>query len=177
MKTLPARSEVRLRILDAALDLLAEHGVSHLTQPRVSKLLARPLLEQALQGQLRRAELAAVLAQGLTDRRRMRVMLGVIAAADEDPKVREALRELIAAIRGQLTALLRALGLAGETAQVALLHTFVVGAAVLHHARADEPARREAQEAVQFVCSLLPRLQELAPAGRAAPLSPSERRL
>jgi hypothetical protein len=99
----------------------------------------------------------------------MRVMLGVIAAADEDSKVRDALRELIGVIRARLGALLRALALPDDLPHVALLHTFIVGAAVLHHARADEPARLEAQDVVRFVVSVLPRLSELAserPAGR-----------
>jgi len=204
MKPLPVRSDVRVRILDGALQLLADHGVSHLTQPRVSKaagvrqshltyyfptradlllavarhsmeLLASPLLEQIQHGQLQRDQLPAVIAQALTDRRRMRVMLGVIAAADEDAQVREALRELIAVIRSRLTALLQALGLPGEPAHVALLHTFIVGAAVLHHARADERAHREAQDAVKFVFSLLPRLQELPSQPPASAQSDCER--
>jgi AcrR family transcriptional regulator len=196
LKPSPARGDVRGRILDSALQLLADHGVSHLTQPRVSKaagvrqshltyyfptrpdlllavarhsmeLLAAPLLEQAQQGRLRREQLPEVLAAALTDRRRMRVMLGVIAAADEDTKVRDALRELIGLIRSRLSAVLQALGLPEDQATVALLHTFVVGAAVLHHARADEAARLEVHDAIGVVMSLLPGL-------RAAPPTASE---
>lgn len=189
MKASPVRSDVRTRILDAALQLLAEHGVSHLTQPRVSRaagvrqshltyyfptrpdllvavarhsmeLLSTPLLEQAQRGRLRREQLPDALAAALTDRRRIRIMLGVIAAADENAQVREALCELIGLVRSRLSAVLRALSLPEDRATVAMFHTFVVGAAVLHHARADDAARMEAHQAVRVVMSLLPALHQ-----------------
>ena len=161
MATAIPKTDVRTHILDTALSLLGAHGVAYLTQPRVSKaagvrqshltyyfptrgdlmvavarhsmdMIARPLLAQAQEGALTAAQVPGVLSEALTDRRRMRIMLGLIAAADEDPQ------------------------------SVALVHTFVVGAAVLYHARADDIARREAQAAVRFITGLIPHLSDTA---------------
>jgi AcrR family transcriptional regulator len=191
MATAIPRTDVRTHILDTALSLLGAHGVAYLTQPRVSKaagvrqshltyyfptrgdlmiavarhsmdMIARPLLAQAQEGALTAAQVPGVLSEALTDRRRMRIMLGLIAAADEDPQVREALREIVRLLRTRFSLLFGMLGLPGDPQSVALVHTFVVGAAVLYHARADETARREAQAAVRFITGLIPHLSETA---------------
>jgi AcrR family transcriptional regulator len=179
---------VRTRILDTAFGLLAEHGVAYLTQPRVSRaagvrqshltyyfptrgdllagvarhsmeILAGPMLDQAHKGVLTPARMSAVLARALTDRRRVRAVLGLIVAADEDPAVREALRELLKLVRARLAEVFAAVGMPDDPHSVALVHTFVVGAAVLHHARADDAGRREAEAAVSFVTGLAPTLK------------------
>jgi AcrR family transcriptional regulator len=175
-----SRPDVRTRILDTAFGLLADHGVAYLTQPRVSRAagvrqshltyyfptrgdllvgvarhsmeaLAGPLLDRAQSGRVTPAQLPAILTQALTDRRRVRAVLGLIVTADEDPEVREALRELLKMVRAQLAEVFAALGMPSDPDSVALVHTFVVGAAVLHHARADEAGRREAEAAVRFI--------------------------
>jgi hypothetical protein len=54
------------------------------------------------------------------------------------------------------------LGMPADAQSIALVHTFVVGAAVLNHARGDEPGRREAEAAVRFIVSMAPRLRDAA---------------
>ncbi len=181
-----AALDVRKRILDTAYDLLAEHGVAHLTQPRVSRAagvrqshltyyfprrsdlllalarhsmeqLAGPFVEPAHRGSLGAERIADVFLLALSDRRRVRAVLGLIAAADEDAAVREALRDLVQRVRGRLGELFAALGLPSDPDTVALLHAFIVGAGVLHHARADELARAEAQKAMRFAVQTLMR--------------------
>ena len=190
-----SRVDVRTHILDTAFALLAEHGVAWLTQPRISKAagvrqshltyyfprradllagvaqhfmenISGTWLAQAKQGTLAVHQLPGVLTQALTDRRPIRAMLGLISAADEDPHIREALRGIVRLIRARLAALFAMLSLPNDASSVALVHTFMVGAAVLHHARADESARREAEVAVRFIVALLPTLCSTVPAGR-----------
>src|ERR1041384_534887 len=103
--------QVRDRILEAALGLLAEGGAHQLTQPRVAKAagvrqshltyyfptravllqeVARYSIEQ-LARQLAQArehspsQVARAIAGGSSDKRIVRVMLGLVSAADRDP--------------------------------------------------------------------------------------------
>jgi AcrR family transcriptional regulator len=190
-----SRADVRTHILDTAFGLLAGHGVAWLTQTRVSKAagvrqshltyyfprrgdllagvaqhfmesISETWLARAKQGTLGAHQLPGVLTEALTDRRSIRAMLGLISAADEDPQIREALRGIVRLIRTRLAALFGMLSMPNDAESVALAHTFIVGAAVLHHARADESARREAEVAVRFIAALLPTLRSTAPAGR-----------
>ncbi len=190
-----AAPDIRKRILDTAYDLLAQHGVAHLTQPRVSRAagvrqshltyyfprrsdlllalarhsmdqLAGPLVEPGHRGPIGPDRIADVFLQGLSDRRRVRAVLGLIAAADEDAAVREALRDLVQRVRGRFAELFAALGLPSDPDTVALLHAFIVGAGVLHHARADESARVDAQKAMRFAVRTLMRARPAAARAR-----------
>ena len=192
-----ARADPRTRILDAATALLAEHGLRSLTQPRVCKksgmrqshltyyfptrrdlmigvaqrsmeALSQPLLGRALTGRLTPASLARTLGEELADRGRVRVMIGLVSAAEEDPAIADALRDLIGRIRGKLAALFKALGLPDDADSVALAHTLLVGAALLHHARVDDAARREIRLACQFIVTRLRVPGRKQPARKAA---------
>jgi AcrR family transcriptional regulator len=163
--------DVRTRILQAALGLLAEAGVHELTQPRISRAagvrqshltyyfptradllqaVARHSIE-ALAGELaaaRRpssASLADGLVAGTADKRRVRVMLGLVAAADRDPAIRKRMRGFVRELRGRMAPALEAGGVKSDAESIAFLHTVLVGCAVLQLARDDAPARREAR--------------------------------
>jgi AcrR family transcriptional regulator len=188
---MPTRPDVRARILETAFGLLSGHGVAYLTQPRVSRaagvrqshltyyfptradliaalarysidILAGPMVAQAERGAITKAQLPGILFEAMSDRRRIRAILGLVAAADEDEDVRKALDELIGMVRARLARLFAVLGLPHDADSVALVHSFIIGAAVLHHARADARARREAKNAVRFVITTLPRLAKEA---------------
>src|SRR3989442_12911040 len=125
--------DVRSRILEAALGLLAESGAHELTQPRVSKAagvrqshltyyfptradllqeVARYSIEK-LAGQLAHArehnpaQVAQGIAAGSADKRRVRVMLGVVTAAGRDPEIKARLARFHAGPRRMVTAALR----------------------------------------------------------------------
>ena len=98
---------------------------------------------------------ARLLTLALTDRRRIRTLLGLIAAADEDPTVRDSLRGLVRMVRDRLGQLLEAVGLPHDPQTLALLHTVIVGAGVLHHARADDEAHAEAGRILETLTGLL----------------------
>src|SRR5919198_3703137 len=140
--------EVRERILQAALALLAESGAHELTQPRVAKAaavrqshltyyfptravllqeVARYSIEQ-LAGQLAHARpgaLPAEIAVGAADKRRSRVMLGLVAAADREPKIKRRLRRFIADIRKRMAPVLAAGGPPSDAKSGGFFHSVV----------------------------------------------------
>ncbi len=166
--------DVRTRILDAALALLGEGG--ELTQPRVSQAagvrqshltyyfptitdllqaVARHSLDKLAQelatakATKRPASLAHAIAHGSSDKRRVRVMLGLVAATDRDPSLKPRMRAFVKEIRERLTPLLKAGGLRADAHDVAFMHTVVVGAAVLQLARDNAEARKEARKVLK----------------------------
>jgi AcrR family transcriptional regulator len=159
--------DVRSRILEAALRLLAESGAHELTQPRVARAagvrqshltyyfptrgellqeVARYSIEK-LASQLAHshASVADGIAAGAGDKRRSRVMLGLVAAADRDPAIKRRMRKFVGELRTRMTPLLEAGGLETTPDNVAFFHSCVVGCAVLQLARDNPAARAEAR--------------------------------
>jgi AcrR family transcriptional regulator len=163
--------DVRDRILEAALGLLAESGAHELTQPKVSKAagvrqshltyyfptradllqeVARYSVEK-LAGELAAerdhspAHVAEKIAAGAADKRRVRVILGLVMAADRDPAIKKRMRKFVADVRARMAPLLAASGLPADPEDVAFLHSTVVGCAVLQLARDNAEARAEAR--------------------------------
>jgi len=172
---------VRERILQAALKLLAESGAHELTQPRVSKAagvrqshltyyfptradllqeVARYSIEK-LAGDLAHAkehnpaQVAQGIAAGSADKRRVRVMLGLVTAADRDPKIKARLRKFIAELRQMMTPALAEGGLATDPESVAFFHSVVVGCAILQLARDNAEARAEAKAVLKIAVACI----------------------
>jgi AcrR family transcriptional regulator len=160
--------EVRERLLEAALKLLAESGAHELTQPKVARAagvrqshltyyfptrgdllqeVARYSIEK-LAGQLAHGQPGALpeaIAAGAADKRRSRVMLGLVTAADRDPKIKQRMRKFVAELRARMTPVLEAGGMEIDPESVAFFHSVVVGCAVLQLARDNPEARAEAK--------------------------------
>jgi len=173
---------VRDRILEAALGLLAEGGAHELTQPRVAKAagvrqshltyyfptrgellqeIARHSIEK-LAGQLAHAREGTVadgIAAGAADKRRSRVMLGLVAAADRDPKIKQRMRRFVAELRARMTPVLGAAGLRTDPDSVAFFHACIVGCAVLQLARDNAQARSEAKAVLRKAAECIARPQ------------------
>lgn len=171
---------VRERILEAALGLLAESGAHELTQPRVAKAagvrqshltyyfptrgellqeVARYSIEK-LAGELahrRPGSLPEAIAAGAADKRRSRVMLGLVTAADRDPKIRQRMRKFVAELRARMTPVLGAAGLATDEESVAFFHAVIVGCAVLQIARDNAEARAEARAVLKKAAACIAR--------------------
>ncbi|MDA1116424.1 MAG: helix-turn-helix domain containing protein [Proteobacteria bacterium] len=173
--------EVRDRILEAALGLLAESGAHQLTQPKVSKAAGvrqghltyyfptRADLLQAvaqysigkLVGQLAHdhpatpAAVAQGIAAGSTDKRRVRVMLGLVAAADRDPAIRKRMRGFITKLREQMAPAHEAGGLKTDPESIAFFHSVTIGCAVLQLARDNAGARAEAQAVLRRAAAVI----------------------
>jgi AcrR family transcriptional regulator len=175
--------DVRTRILDAALGLLAKGGARELTQPRVSRAAGIrqshltyyfPTVNELLQAVARHSvdaltqalaregargagSFAEAIAAGSADKSRVRVMLGLVAAADRDASLKPRLREFIDELRAMLAPALRAGGLAATPEEVAFLHSVVIGQALLQLARDNEAARAEARRVIEMAAGFLRR--------------------
>lgn len=177
--------DVRERILEAALHLLGEQGVTELTQPRVARAagvtqshltyyfprrhelllavaqrsvereLGRLIAEVAAAPEDRLDRAAQLLASALTDKRRARMMLGLIIAADEQPAIRAALRDFVARVRAMLAAATGAMGIGADARKLAALHAAMVGVAVLNLARDDGASHEEAVQTPRLILALL----------------------
>ena len=171
--------DVRTRILESALTLLSESGVTELTQPKVSRgagvtqshltyyfptradlllAVARHAVEQVMnrlhqavaRGGRGTAERGAgVLVSALTDKRNIRVMLGLVVASDEDRKIKASLRQLVKDVRAVLGQELRAMGAQVDDQAIAALHATAVGLAVLNLARDNEESRRDVETVIR----------------------------
>jgi AcrR family transcriptional regulator len=92
-----------------------------------------------------KASFAEGIAAAAADKRRSRVMLGLVTAADRDPKIKARMRKFIAELRGHMAPLLDAGGLRTDADSVAFFHCCVIGCAVLQLARDNAAARAEAR--------------------------------
>ncbi len=169
---------VRERILQAALGLLAESGAHELTQPRVARAAGvrqshltyyfptrADLLQEVarysigkLAGQLEHARPGALpveIATGAADKRRSRVMLGLVMGADRDPKIKRRMRKFVAELRGRMAPVLAAGGMATDPESVAFFHSCVIGCAVLQLARDNPEARAEARAVLKIAASCI----------------------
>ena len=91
------------------------------------------------------------------DKRRMRMVLGLVTTADREPKLKPRMREFLKEIRQGLTQMLKAGGLEGTPDQVAFMHSVTVGQGILQLARDNEDARQEAQRVLQMAVEFLHR--------------------
>jgi AcrR family transcriptional regulator len=166
--------EVRSRIMEAALGLLAEGG--ELTQPRVARAAGvrqshltyyfptvtdllqavarhsfdRLATELGVGGARRRtASVAEGIARATRDKRRVRMMLGLVTAADRDASLKPRMRAFVKELRGRIAPVLQAAGLEVTEQDMAFMHTVVVGAAVLQLARDNAEARKEARAVLE----------------------------
>lgn len=179
---MPRPADVRSRILAAALELLAGRGAHELTQPKVARAagvrqshltyyfptradlmqaVARHSIE-ALAAELSQAahapaEVAQGIAQGAADKRRVRLMLGLVGAADRDPALKRRLRKFIPELRGLMAPMLAAGGLRTDAAGLAFFHAVTIGCAVLQLARDDDAAHAEAREVLGFAARCIRR--------------------
>lgn len=159
-------TDVRARVLSAAMSLLRAQGLAGLTQPRVAKAagvsqshltyyfptraaLLRAVLEAAVAGQIANlgqamaapaspAERLRALATALTDAENTRVLVSLVLAADSDPAFRELYGVLVTAMRERAAAMLSGAGLTPSPAQVVLLHALGTGLAVMGAALGPE---------------------------------------
>lgn len=176
--------DTRTKILEAALGLLAKGGAQELTQPRICKAAGVrqshltyyfPTIHDLLQGVAKytldtmTSELAkhdagqrpssfleAVIATS-GDKRRMRMVLGLVTTADREPKLKPRMREFIKEVRQGITQMLKAGGLESTPDQVAFMHSVAVGQGILQLARDNEDARQEARRILQMAVDFLGR--------------------
>jgi AcrR family transcriptional regulator len=164
--------DMRLRILDSALGLLAGQGFMEVTQPKIAKAagvrqshltyyfptrseLLKALAVHSIEsmlgslaagasaGKLTPALFAQFSGEALADKRRARVMLGLIVSSEEDRQIKQFMRDFVVRVRATLTEVARLLGREPDATRIAALHMLFVGATVLNVARDDANSRRE----------------------------------
>lgn len=192
-------TDVRTKILDAALGLMAEHGFMEVTQPKIAraagvrqshltyyfptrnellKALALHSIETLLgslaagasAGKLTPAMFAQVAGEALADKRRARVMLGLIVSSEEDREIKQFLRDFIGRVRVTMTGVARLLGREPDPLNVVALHMLFVGATILNVARDDANSRRECAEVARMA------IETFLPGGELAPARQPKRR-
>jgi hypothetical protein len=86
---------------------------------------------------------ARFVGEALADKRRARVMLGLIASSDEDREIKQFMREFVERVRQNLAVVAGLLGCAPDPASIAAFHMLLVGATILNVARDDAGSRQE----------------------------------
>ena len=191
--------DIRRKILDAALGLLADHGFMEVTQPKIARAagvrqshltyyfptrgellkavavhsvetLLGSLAGGAVTGKLTPELFAKIAGEALADKRRARVMLGLIVSSEEDREIKQFLRDFVLRVRATITNIGRMLGREPDPASIAALHMLFVGAAILNVARDDANSRRECAEIARLA------IQTFLPGAGPAPAQKRKRR-
>ncbi len=194
-----AATDVRQRILDAALDLLAEQGFIELTQPKIARAagvrqshltyyfptrgallkavalhsietLLGPVMAGASAGKLTPEIFARIAGEALSDKRRARVMLGLIVSSDEDREIKQFLRDFIGRVRATMANVAKLLGTEPGDLNIKALHMLFVGATVLNVARDDANSRSECAEIARLA------VEVFLLGGKPAPAQKTQRR-
>lgn len=171
--------DARTRILEAALALLAEHGVAELSQPKVAKAagvrqghltyyfptradllkaialysigsMLTALTSRAAEGSLTADTLAQVIGDMVSDKRRARTMLGLVVASDEDREIKQFLRDFVGQVRAGISGLAHMLGTSPDPQRVAAFHALMVGTAILNVARDDANSKKDCSQLAGF---------------------------
>jgi AcrR family transcriptional regulator len=179
-----AATPVRQRLLEAALQVLADEGMHALTQTRVAERAGLrqshltyyfPSRSDLLKGVVEHAagetpgrfihdraghrpslaSLKTHLGAQVTDARLARVMLALTAASDEDPSLKQWMIEFDRRMRDMFGGVLAAMGYRVKPQEVALFHATMVGIAVLHSSEGTETSATEARRMVALALDRL----------------------
>lgn len=171
---------VKERVLEAGTALLHREGLKALTQPRIASAagvsqshltyyfrtrndLLLAIAEHSVEQALAQPLVGPVddpvqsLAAALGYLPRIRMLLGLAAAADQEEELRGALGKLVCHVRRGVGQLLQRLGYRADHPQVVLFHAAVVGLAVLNLGRQSPESEEDVEVGLRTLLSLLPR--------------------
>ncbi len=171
---------VKERILEAGSALLHQEGPKALTQPRIAGAagvsqshltyyfrtrndlllaIARHSVEQALAQPLSGSgdDPVQSLAAAAGYLPRIRMLVGLALAADQEEELRDAIGKLVSHVRQGLGQLLRRLGYRNDHPQVVLFHAAVVGLATQNLGRQSPESEADIEIGLRTLLSLLPR--------------------
>ena len=177
-------TDIRERLLMAAVKLVREHGLPKLTQPRVAKAagvsqshltyyfptradLVHAVLERAAERQRAGVEaavaaadqgaeaLAQQLAQTLSRPENTRVLVSFVLAADADPAARDLFEKLAVGMRATITQMLEKVGIAPRPDAVTMVHALGTGLAILELALGGSAAQPNTAETMRQLFHLL----------------------
>lgn len=191
---------VKESILEAGIALLESKGIAALTQPQVAAAagikqshltyyfptrtdllmaIADQWVTQAMEALSARvgdhpeaATLAERLAETMIKGEPARGIIGLIVAADADPRIRDTLRHLDGVMRRHFKGILASAGLPASDEDALLLHATAVGLAISHQSRLDAESLSEFARGINALLRVLserPRVAARAP--RPSPAS------
>ena len=163
-------TDIRERLLMAAVSLVREHGLPKLTQPRVAKAagvsqshltyyfptradLVHAVLQRAAERQRAGVEatvaaadegveaLVRALAETLSRPENTRVLVSFVLAADTDPAARAMFEGLVAGMRATIAEMIERVGIAPRPETVTLVHALGTGLAILELALGGSAAQ------------------------------------
>jgi AcrR family transcriptional regulator len=198
---LPAPTNTRERILLAATAVLNDEGYGALTQSRVAERAglrqshityyfpARVdlLLETAAYscnamldamtraidvGELTLENFREILISDVSDRRFARLMCGLIASSDEDPRIKRWLADFEDSNRRRLLALFGKIGLDVSLTEVECFHAAYVGAVMLDMAEATPESLARSERIVQHAFGQMMRETPVTRTSAQAPPKP-----
>lgn len=177
---------VKQRILQAGVALLHDEGYAALSQPRIAKAagvsqshltyyfptraeLLLALAEHSvaqLQQTAGGAPQPAALVAGGGFLPRVRMLLSLVLAADQDAALRPTVAQLVQQVRAMLRQWLAAAGYAPSEAQLVALHGSLIGLGLLNLGRQSAASAAEIETGLQAMLALLPRAQQAGEAGQ-----------
>lgn len=174
---------VKESILEAGVALLESRGIAALTQPQVAAAagvkqshltyyfptrtdllmaIADHWVTQAMVALSARvgekpafATLAERLAETMIAGEPARAIIGLIVAADAEPRIRDTLRHLDGVIRSHFKGILASAGLPASDEDALLLHATAVGLAVMHQSRLDADSSVEFRSGINALLRAL----------------------
>ncbi len=173
---------VKEQVLEAGTALLHQEGLKALTQPRIASAagisqshltyyfptrndlllaIAEHSVEQALAQPLGEVggDPVKSLAAAIGYLPRIRMLAGLVMAADQEKELRGTLSKLVSHVRQGAGLLLKRLGYQSDHPQVMLFHAAVVGLAVLNLGRQSPESEEDLTVGLRTLLSLLPRLE------------------
>lgn len=193
-------SDIKDKILDAAVQLLVEQGAAALTQPKIAAaagvrqshltyyfpkrndlLLAITLhwgkshLEAAAQsmqpGSITLNQISEFVADRVIDAGRVRIILSLMVASEEDPRIKASLSSFVETERRSLETLLSLVDIPCDTRLRALVHAALVGVSVLNLARGPGVEQESRELTAYWLEHVVPLLAKSPATANAAPLA------
>jgi len=131
-------------------------GGGRVIDPQVQSGRREQSLRAAQAAALELLDPAQALAAAMRFLPRVRMLLGLVAAADQEPSLREAVSRLVDHVRQSIAQLLSHLGYAPEAPQVLVFHAAIVGLAVMNLGRQSPQSEAELAVGLRQLLALLP---------------------
>lgn len=180
-------SDIKDKILDAAVQLLVEQGAAALTQPKIAaaagvrqshltyyfpkrndlllaitlhwgKLHMAAAAQRMEPGTVTLAQLTQFIGDRVVDAGRVRIILSLMVASEEDPRIKESLASFIETERQATGTMLSVVGLPHDERLRAVVHATLVGFAVLNLARGPGVEKESRELTAHWLQQALPLL-------------------
>lgn len=180
---------VKQKILDAGVALLYEQGIASLTQPRIARLagvrqshltyyfptrnvMVLAIAEHSVERLLAEFNVpdatrshADRMADQMLNSPQLRVMQGLLVAADVDPDLRASLSEFMARMRERIAMVLKIQGLPDTPDFALILHATLIGLGIMNMARQTAESEAELRNGLAALLAQFAVMKEKENAG------------